>query len=114
MRSGPSVCIPGIRQGAGRGGKTDTCRSCRLHRSLLFLGCISPALALRASIFRVIRGIFGHLLGPLAGIFKLEATLNGVPILATECADSKCVEVTSLDLSHLTILYLYCIRFCCL
>jgi len=86
MRSGPCVCVPGVRKRAGRGGKTNTCRSCRLSRSWGILGRIGLASAIRAPILRIRSRLLllYLLLCLLAGIGKLEATLNSMSRFATE------------------------------
>src|ERR1700733_5244027 len=77
MRSGPCVCIPSVRQGAGRGGRTDTCRSCRFHRRSR-VRCIS--LAIRARFCLIADFVFSLLTSRL----QLKTPLSDVSRFATE------------------------------
>jgi hypothetical protein len=87
MRCGPCVCIPGVRQGAGGRGIVNTCRSCRLSRSLVFLGCIGPSFAPSRALFQARTSLLHHIFfGLLAVVLKPKAALNSVSASATECA----------------------------
>src|ERR1700733_10449918 len=95
MSSGPCVCIPGVREGAGSR-RPDTCRTCRLGWSLVFLGSICFALVVlvvpaRAPFSRIrVIAISLYLLpGLLAVLLEFEATLNSVAIHITECANRR-------------------------